>query len=158
MKILESLIIVMLLILLSNLGRGRQKRRQPPAQPGQQQSAPTQQTLTRQVRQLFDEMLQNDASSQRSSRQQAPGQRRARPSAKPAAQECGYCTGEVEVAQSVAHKSELTPMHAIVPQNDVPVVDIAVVQQEMGLSDLQNAVFWQEILAKPPALRGNRRR
>ena len=81
-----------------------------------------------------------------------------RSTAQSAEQQCGYCTGEVEVAQAVEHKSTTEPLQVLVPQNDIPLVDVKAVQQEMGLSDLQNAIFWQEILAKPPALRGNRHR
>lgn len=151
---MESLIIIILFLALSSISSSKRNRRRPPARPSQQPNVPPQQSLTGQIRHLFDEVMQNDASSQRSS----TAHRRGRSAAQTAAQECEYCTGEVEVAQSVEHRSELAPLHALVPQNDVPVVDVKAVQKEMGLSDLQNAVFWQEILAKPPALRGNQRR
>lgn len=151
---MESLIIIILFLALSSISGSKRNRRRQPARPNQQPNVPQQPSLTGQIRQLFDEVMQNDASSRRS----ANAQRRARQAAQTAASECEYCTGEVEVAQSVEHRSELAPMHALVPQNDVPVVDVKAVQQKMGLSDLQNAIFWQEVLAKPPALRGNRRR
>lgn len=151
MKTLESLIIIILFLALSSISGGKRRKKHPPAGSEQQHN---EQSLTGQIRQLFDEMLQNDASSQRSSTRQ----RRTRSTAQSAEQQCGYCTGEVEVAQAVKHKSTTEPLQVLVPQNDIPLVDVKAVQQEMGLSDLQNAIFWQEILAKPPALRGNRHR
>ncbi len=118
---MESLIIIILFLALSSISGGKRRKKHPPAGSEQQHN---EQTLTGQIRQLFDEMLQNDASSQRSSTRQ----RRTRSAAQSAEQQCGYCTGEVEVAQAVEHKSTTEPLQVLVPQNDIPLVDVKAVQ------------------------------
>lgn len=133
----ESLIILIIFVLLSSLGNGKKRRngRRP-------------QTRTANpIQQMVNEVLQtaDSANVRRATRPQTAR----RSHRNEAEQECGYCTGDI-VAESVLTHHEAAPP----PQTtDTPYVDVSALQKQWGLSDLQTALVWREILDKPLALR-----
>ena len=138
---MESLIILIILALFSSLGNG--KKRKSRSQNGQQMQ--NMQDLAQQTQQAPDDVCTYPMPQSSSNRHRRTDSRQAR-SQKP---ECGYCTGDIVVEASLPHHA--VPVELKEP--DKPCVDIAALQKHWELSDLQNALLWQEILDKPLAVR-----
>jgi len=150
---LESLIIIIIFLLVSSLGGGKKRKansgRNRPQGSGEQRGQPvTMRDLARQARQLISEVQQENSPRRQSDRRAAS--RRA--GSRTDESECGYCTGEIEVGPSLPHHAGTTSV-AVLPNAEPPSVDVAALQKQWGVSDLQNALLWQEILDKPLALR-----
>ena len=103
------------------------------------------QDLAQQTQQAPDDVCTYPMPQSSSNRHRRTDSRQAR-SQKP---ECGYCTGDIVVEASLPHHA--VPVELKEP--DKPCVDIAALQKHWELSDLQNALLWQEILDKPLAVR-----
>ncbi len=134
---MESLIILIIFVLLSSLGSGKKRRNG--RRPANRTEHP--------VQQVINEVLQTSesGSGRRTNRQQSYR----RPHQSEAEEECGYCTGDIEVTASLPHHAAAPPPQAA----DIPYVDVSALQKQWGLSNLQTALVWQEILDKPLALR-----
>lgn len=126
---MESLVIIVIFALISMLGNGKKRNPRPQQTPD----------MTDMPQQTYQAPVEDNPVRHR---RPANRQRRAKE------QECGYCTGDIVVEASV-------PRHVSSALNDIdkPCVDIEALQKQWGLSDLQNALMWQEILDKPLAAR-----
>ena len=146
---MESLIVLIIFVLISSLNsgkkrRGRSNQNQPQNPAGQRMS--NVRNLAQQARQMINDLQENDGNQRTTSRHTRQSQQKIRTHE----EECGYCTGKIEVSSNLVHHVGA----ATVPKDtEKPLVDVSSLQKNMGLSDLQNVLLWQEILDKPLALR-----
>ena len=138
---MESLIVIIILALFSSLGNG--KKRKSRSQTGQQMQ--NTQDLAQQTQQVLDDVYTYPTPQSTSNRHRRTESRQAR-SQEP---ECGYCTGDIVVEASLPHHA--VPVELKEP--DKSCVDVAALQIQWVLSDLQIGLLWQEILDKPLAVR-----
>ncbi len=109
---------------------------------------------------------QTKKQTKQSRRRRMSSRRKAEPAVSMPDAACDYCTGEAE-AECAFDSEQHADLHAgkaskpatplVITDSEAVRVDMAAVQRNLKLSDVQNAVVWREILDKPLALRRNRR-
>jgi hypothetical protein len=109
---------------------------------------------------------QTKKQTKQSRRRRMSSRRKAEPAVSMPDAACDYCTGEAE-AECAFDSEQHADLHAgkaskpatplVITDSEAVRVDMAAVQRNLKLSDVQQAVVWREILDKPLALRRNRR-
>jgi hypothetical protein len=109
---------------------------------------------------------QSKKQTKQSRRRRISSRRKVEPAVIKPDAECDYCTGEIEPecafdseqhADLHAGKASKPATPLVIADSEAVRVDMAAVQRNLKLSDVQSAVVWREILDKPLALRRNRR-